>query len=669
MLGAGFFCTLDYMIIRKLALLGVSWLLVSCISSTTISNTPTPQEKQAQQKQGLKDRLNRVMEEQNRRIDSLIATKDSRLKKDNKGKYIRPNWVSENGTPLYYTTHQRRSPRKAVKADAIGVGGTLGLDLNGEGIQIGVWDAGHVFASHDEFTGGAAYFGYQVPISIADSTAADVWDGHPTAVASMIIAKGLLESETFDIKGIAPQLGHLYSYDWNNDLSEIVDQLLTENNLDFILSNHSYGYPINDENGESIPNAFIGDYSLWSSILDNITYVFPYYLHIAAGGNDGNVAYPDQQVQGLDQLTGSTTAKNVLTVGSFSMSDDNSNVSPTSFSSAGPTNDFRIKPEITAPGHFLGAAYWDENNPEATDKYVTASGTSFSAPNAAAGIALLQQLYRRTNSTYLLGSTVKALLCHTAEDITQWGNIDITGPDVKTGYGAMNLEKAAALIQKDEEEPNTILEFDLNEGQRKTLYFLALNEGELTATLSWFDTHAEEGAQKALVNDLDLRIAQESTIYYPWKLPTEKQQPTTMKGDNNADTLEKIIVSEDLGGVYDISVSHKGNLSEGSQRASLVVSGPGIILTSKEALENSQSDGFVVTPMPAKDTFSVATLTNERFKSLRIFTLSGHEVTSLSKATFSRAVMHINVDFLSKGTYILGIETEKRTVFRKVILN
>lgn len=652
---------------KKIALLCCLGMMVSCVSSSRVTTTSTPQQKKVQQKQALKDRINLVTAMQNRRIDSLIAAKDSRLKKDKNGKIIRPNWVSDTGIPLYYTTHIR-SARKAARTQTLSAEGSSGLNLNGEGIQLGIWDAGHIFTAHDEFTGGEEQNIYQVPIEIADSTAADIWHGHPTAVASIVIAKGILENENYDITGIATALDKVYSYDWNDDISEIFEQLQTFNNPDFILSNHSYGIPLMYD-GELLPDEFIGDYSQWSSIIDNITYTYPYYVHIAAGGNDGNVSYPTQETTGLDQLTGSTTAKNVLTVGSFSMDDNSENFTPTGFSSAGPTNDFRIKPEITAPGQRLSAASWDKNNPEQLDSYVVTSGTSFAAPATAAGLAQLQQLHQRIFSSYMRGATAKALLCHTADDIKDWNGIDITGPDVKTGYGAINILAAAELIEKDEFTTNTILEFELAEGETKSLFMTITNAGELKATLSWYDPHAKNNAEIALVNDLDLRIIQENTLFYPYKLPTEAQQAVAIKGDNEVDNIEQIRVSEELGGIYEIRISHKGNLQDGLQAASLVLTGPGIIIPSKRVLEDISEDGFLVTQDSTGESMTVAILDNAlSFKSLRLLNMSGREVTLAQKQSFSRTSMQLNVDFLPTGLYILGIESNKRTVFRQVLI-
>ena len=628
-----------------------------------------PQEKKVQQKQALKDRLQATVVEQNRLIDSLIAAKDTRLKKDKNGNYIRPNWVSAKGNPLYYSTN-KRSARKAIKANAVVAGGALGLNLNGKGIHMGIWDAGHIFTNHNEFNGGADFFGYKVPIEIADSTAADIWLGHPTAVASIVIAKGLWENEKYDVSGISPQLEKIYSYDWDNDVYEIFEQLQTNNNTDFILSNHSYGIPLLDANNELIQESEeIGGYSLWSSLIDEITYTYPNYLHVVAGGNDGRKVYPSQSVNGLDQLTGSTTSKNALTVGSFSMDDNSENITPTGFSSAGPTNDFRIKPEICAAGQALGAATWNEDNPEATDSYVVTSGTSFAAPATAAGVALLQQLYKQKQNAFMRGATAKALLCHTADDITEWGTQDITGPDVKTGYGAVNLEKAAALIRKDVNETNTILEFELNENDTKTLYFQVIEEGTLTATLSWYDPHAVESSTATLVNDLDLRITQENTIYYPWKLSEDAQKAVAVLSDNSTDNLEQIKISENLGGSYKVEVSHKGKLQNGSQEASLILSGPGIIFVTEKELENISKDEFLVHPIPANDYFTITTLKkNLPFRNVRLLNLTGSEVARVEKLSFTQTPMRFYVNHIATGSYILAIETQNGAFIKNVII-
>ena len=665
---------------KKILLLIGLLLVVSCVTSTTVNNKTKAQDDKALQKQALKERIQSRMAAQNRRIDSLIAVKDKRLRKDKDGNFIRPNRVTPSGKPLYYETYHGRSHRKAIKADVVGTGGRAGYNLTGAGIHIGVWDGGHVFAAHDEFTGGPDYFGPSVSIEISDAPTADIWSSHPTSVTSIMVAKGLYHKDNYDITGIAPRVAKIYSYDWDNDLFEIFEQLQLRANPDFILSNHSYGYPLVDNNNETIPNQYIGDYSDWSALLDEFAYVYPTYLHVLAAGNDGRKSYPEQQVPGLDQLTGSTSAKNVLTVGSFSMNDTVTNKGATDFSSAGPTNDFRIKPEVCGPGENLGVAAWAQDEPTATDRYRASSGTSFASPAVAGGVALLQQLHKSTFDTYMDGAAMKALLCHTADDITDWEGQDITGPDVKTGYGAVNLEKAALLIEKDEKETLTIHAFELDQGETETLYFQTTAVGEfLTATLSWYDPPAAFYASNTLINDLDLRITQEDTTYLPWALPTTAQQAVAVLGDNTRDNLEKVVVSEPLGGRYKITISHKGSLQRinqagelenTTQRGALVVTGPGIFSKSERELDQfSAVNNFLVAPIPAKENFTVSALNNNiPYKDVKILNLNGKEVLRKTRTHFSLSSTTVDISILTTGTYILGIETETGTIFRQILI-
>ena len=101
---------------KKILLLICLLLVVSCVTSTKVNNKTKAQDDKTLQKQALKERIQSRMAAQNRRIDSLIAVKDKRLRKDKDGNFIRPNRVTPSGKPLYYETYHGRSHRKAIKA-------------------------------------------------------------------------------------------------------------------------------------------------------------------------------------------------------------------------------------------------------------------------------------------------------------------------------------------------------------------------------------------------------------------------------------------------------------------------------------------------------------------------------------------------------------------------
>jgi hypothetical protein len=251
---------------------------------------------------------------------------------------------------------------------------------------------------------------------------------------------------------------------------------------------------------------------------------------------------------------------------------------------------------------------------------------------------------------------------------------------VKTGYGSVNLEKAATIIEKDKMETLTIHNFELDQGETETLYFQTTNdEGLLTATLSWYDPPALFYATNTLVNDLDLRITQKNKTYLPWALPTNMQQPVAILGDNTRDNLEKVVVSEALGGRYKITISHKGTLrrynkdgeyENSKQNGALIVTGPGVFSKAEDELDQFSSvNNFLVAPMPASDNFKVNALNNSiPFRDLKIFGLDGREILCKKKEIFSLVSCSINISMLPRGIYILGIETKLKTIFKKIII-
>src|SRR5205085_9398048 len=111
-----------------------------------------------------------------------------------------------------------------------------------------------------------------------------------------------------------------------------------------VITNNSYGAVTGD-------CSYSGTYDLYSAILDQQAFDFPYLQHVFAAGNDGTVSCPPYP-SGFKTVLGSyQSAKNILSVGATDSAGSIAN-----FSSKGPVKDGRIKPEISSMGQRVVSA-------------------------------------------------------------------------------------------------------------------------------------------------------------------------------------------------------------------------------------------------------------------------------------------------------------------------
>lgn len=596
-------------------------------------------------------------------IDSLIYHGHKLLKYDGNGNVIRPNSISKSGNPLYFKEQHGKSLRETVNADAIQPLGSTGFDLEGQGVEVGVWDSNAIFKNHTEFS---HFDGTNSVIITSNTESQTISSSHPTSVSSVIISQGLFHDERYDVTGVAPKISKLFYRDWNLVESEIIN--LVSENPKILVSNHSYGYAIYDEDQDDFifSNEEIGQYTDDDSTLDEIANNYPYHLYVTSAGNDGDVQYPGQEHEGYDMLLTGQLGKNILTVAAVSENNFGL-VQPTAFSQAGPTNDGRIKPEISAPGSSVIVATWDDEDPNINDVYSLASGTSFSSPAVAGGVALLQQHYHNLNNQYMLSSTVKGLLCHSADDIPSWNSFnDVIGPDPKTGFGLMNLEKAAQIISTNATDPLSIVEFDLENGETYTLNFTSVDSDQmLEATISWNDPVSTAlFREKELVNDIDIRINDENNTFFPWKLDTTDITSPAIKGDNLVDNIEKIEV-ENPNGDYLITVSHKGTL-ESPQKVSLIVSGNGNLTLSRNNYELGDKK-LLIYPTPATDLLYIRSLIEDAgIVSVKLMDLNSRVVYRLNQV--DETLIQIPMYNLEKGIYFVSVEFKDYTLSKKITL-
>jgi len=462
-------------------------------------------------------------------------------------------YIADDGSPIYYQTLNVNAAI-STRANFLNSGGGLGINVDGQNMIAYVWDGGHARVSHQEYDGAGGT--NRVTIEDTASEGGTQLHYHAAHVTGTISASGVQANA----KGMAPH-SQVRGYMWNNDVAEATAAAASG----MLLSNHSYGF-----RSDLVPDQYFGAYIQDSRDWDNVMYNAPYYLMVVAAGNDGNTNYNGAPLDGnsaYDKLTGHSTSKNNMVVANAQDAniDGSGNlvsVVINSSSSEGPTDDYRIKPDITGNGTSLTSTYESSNT-----AYGTITGTSMASPNVMGSLLLLQQHANNTFGSFMRASTLKGLALHTADDAGP------TGPDAVYGWGLMNSKRAAEAIS-DEGVNSVMEELTLTPGQTYTVNVDSDGVNSLVASLSWTDpagtttTQTNSNTPK-LVNDLDIRVTKGGTTYFPYRLTGVT---TNGLGDNIVDPYERIAVGS-ASGTYTISVTHKGSLSGGSQNYSLIVTG------------------------------------------------------------------------------------------------
>ncbi len=502
--------------------------------------------------------------------------------------------VRDGRIPMYYAT-QNLIAAQSISTDRVWPGGGAGLSLTGSGTTLGglaLWDGGGVRTNHAEFGGRATQIDSPGGLS-----------NHATHVAGTMIAAGVDP----EAKGMSYE-ALIAAYDWNNDASEMAAAAAN----DLHVSNHSYGFVTGwrwnsswetwfwygDVTVSEVEDYGFGFYCGRARDWDEIAHNAPYYTICKSAGNErsdtgpdpgGGHYYwnpdigdwdwstvtrePDGGEDGYDSVGWNGTAKNILSVGAvhdipggYAGPED---VEVSWFSSWGPTDDGRIKPDLVANGVGLWSALASGNN-----DYASYSGTSMSSPNLSGSLNLLIRHYEETHdNTTPLSSTMKAVLIHTADEAGPH-----TGPDYMHGWGLMNTERAAQLIADNSVSPGYIREEVLANNSVHAYSFYSDGSEPVRVTIAWTDPPGTPVApvlnptDLMLVNDLDLRVARAGgDMYLPYILDPANPSAAATTGDNFRDNSEMVYIPNPEAGVYEVTVTHKGNIAPG-QVYSLVMS-------------------------------------------------------------------------------------------------
>lgn len=460
----------------------------------------------------------------------------------------------------------------ASNADEVTPGGITGLDLTGLDVMLGVFDGGPIRTSHTDFGGRVLYL---------DPPGA--FDSHATHVTGTVTGSGVGLS---DARGFAPAsrvLGWTFE---GRDTTSLLEQVAPR----LLASNHSYGYDLGwDRNGRWVGDSGFGVYGQDARRADLAIYQYDIIWVKAAGNDAGQGAgsasgsRPADCATGFDCLSSDGTAKNMILVAATrDLTRDPArpgDASPTAFSSRGPTDDGRVKPDIAANGDSLLSV-----GSSGDSDYVRLSGTSMAAPSVTGGIALIAEHMRNVLGRDPGAAEIRGLLAHTALRNDAEGR-----PNASLGWGLMDVRAAVDFVSASADAAHIV--HGVYDGSPLSFSLRPEDARDVELTLVWLDpaglvnTGGRDDATPALVNDLDLRASTGGTTYFPWRLlADDRAAPAQNDAPNRVDNLERIVIPADAAGAtVNVTLDHAGSLR---------VDQPFVLLAS-HAVESGQTASMV----------------------------------------------------------------------------
>ncbi len=416
--------------------------------------------------------------------------------------YISEQYLKD--IPLNYNNHA------AYSIDALNATG--GRNLRGENVTVGVGDDADP-SGHIDFTG-RLFVRTPAPQNL-----------HGTHTTGTTAGGGLLNPM---YAGMAPRATIVSQY-----YSDILVNAPTYiNDYGMIVTNNSYYSGLSGCPGE-------GEYDPLSNYVDWQLTLYDSMLHVFASGNDGSSNCTPYTGSFATIKSGFQCGKNILTVGA----DNSTTHVVASFSSSGPVNDGRIKPELVAGGVGVISTY--PNNVYGSDQ-----GTSMSAPTVTGTLALLYQRYRQLHGGLNpSGALIKAVTCNGADDE---GN---PGPDFSYGFGRLNGRNAVEMIEKNQFFSGTMS----NGGSvNYTIHGVPAGTNQIKIMLYWADAPAAPYATTSLVNDLDLTvISPDATVHHPLILDPSPANVNNnaVEGIDNTNNIEQVVIYNPPAGDFTINVN------------------------------------------------------------------------------------------------------------------
>ena len=253
--------------------------------------------------------------------------------------------------------------------------------------------------------------------------------------------------------------------------------------------------------------AVAGEYTTDCVDIDQYVWEHPDFLPVFSAGNEGS---------GGGTIGSPASAKNVLAVGATQNLREEGggrldNGDPTltaEYSSRGPCQDGRIKPDIAAPGTGVLStrAYNQEYSYgvyEANTNYAFDTGTSMACPLTAGAVALVREWLLKPEQGFTDAEPPTAALM---KAIVMGGAKDAARPNNEQGWGRVDL---AETLKPSNRAVKLIDRIPYEAGAELSWIVTTRRDAPLDVLLAWVDHPGDPSASQLepkLVNDLDLSV-------------------------------------------------------------------------------------------------------------------------------------------------------------------
>jgi len=462
----------------------------------------------------------------------------------------------------------------------------------GEGQVIGIADSG-IDQGHRDFSGritGIRNFG--------GATAGTDQNGHGTHVAGTVLGSGAGSGGQY--RGAAPK-SKLYF----QSLMDIHGKLELPFSLkDVFIDAYNNGVRIHNNSWGSSTSSKVNTQAIE---VDEFVHEHRDMLLVFSAGNDGTSAgvrnVPLGQVD-LFSISAPGTAKNILTVGAsrsartkwgyaketynsmwpdkypdppyYTVETVSGNVDClAAFSSRGPTDDDRFKPDIVAPGTDIVSAKSAQSSPSnfwaahpISKEYAIMGGTSMAAPLVSGCAAVIREFYQKKHNHIPSAALLKATIINGARKLTGADAflLHANAPNFNQGFGMIDMantiptENNRFFVYFADNYNQKYQHFDQS-GMSHVLTVTTHEDGWLKACLAYTDAPS-----RALQNNLNLVIdAPDKTRWIG-----NETGHSMFRGFDAKNNVETIIITNAIAGNYTLTVL-ADNIVKGAQDYALVI--------------------------------------------------------------------------------------------------